>query len=282
MAIVFQQQSKLLISCISIWCGTWAVRCQQDLCSSWVTEPSWYRNMMTVKASLTPANGVINNKTRWAGRELGGGLSGYSTCTSQRAAGADGAAERRDMAWRSWNLWFDICSVWESVRGQEKVFEGPNRFLFSPSLWVLSKRSDLQGTESGGAARWRWSVLNGRWIDVIHPAMSVLLFHVGRGEPSHLGSNKTGYNSGSSTYIWQDIYLFHVLFVFPLLFLLILKGFHTAVLVNSSPGLHMALTVSFTQPLPTLSRPNHPPCRCHKPSPVFHQCPTISFYPCIT
>lgn len=195
---MFQQQPLLLLSsCISIWWSTWVVRCQQDLCSSWVTEPSWYWNMMTVKASLTPANGVINNKTRWAARKEREGLSGHSTCTSQWAAGADryrGEA-RYGVTLLESVIWHLLC-VWICQRAGEG-FWGHRCFLLSPSPWVLSKRSERRG------ATWRW-------IDVIHPAKSVLLFHVGRRKPAHLRSKTTGHNSGSSTNI---IYIFHVVFI---------------------------------------------------------------------
>lgn len=131
----------------------------------------------------------------------GGGLSGHSTCTSQWAAGADRAAERRDMVWRSWNLWFDICSVWESVRGQEKVFEGTaaSSRVRASGFYQRDLTCRAQRVAEQHCAQRRWSTLNGCWTDVIHQAKSFLLIHVGRGKPAHLRSSKTVYNSGSST-----------------------------------------------------------------------------------
>lgn len=106
------------------WRSTWVLRCQQNLCSSWVTEPSWYWNMMTVKASLTPANGVINNKTRWARK------GGWRVIWAQHMhfpAGRRGRQGRRDARYGvtlpESVIWHLLC-VCESVRGQEKVFKG--------------------------------------------------------------------------------------------------------------------------------------------------------------
>lgn len=116
---------------------------------------------MTVKASLTPANGVINNKTRWAERREWGrvGLSGHRT--SLWAAGADRAAERRDTAWRSWNLRFDICSASESVRGREKDFGSTVTASwvrvsgFIKEIWLAGHREWLSSmTPTGGGQLW--------------------------------------------------------------------------------------------------------------------------------
>lgn len=111
--------------------------------------------------------------------EGGGGLSGHSTCTSRWAAGADRAAERQDMAWHSWNLWFDMSSVWESVRraggkGLEGTAASPQRL----ALWVfITGRSDR-----GGGGQLPICARNPRGST---GKVSLLLVHVGRGKPAH-------------------------------------------------------------------------------------------------
>lgn len=149
----------------------------------WLSLPGMETWWQWRQVSLHPANGVINNKKRWVGGErkrergrVGGGLSRNSTCISRWAAGADRAAERQDMVWRSRNLWFDISSVWESVRGQEKVFEGAaatSSYVQISGFFFLSKTSDWgrRVSEQHGTHR-RWSALNGRRLDVIQPAVT--------------------------------------------------------------------------------------------------------------
>lgn len=181
-AIMSQQHSKLLGSCILIRRCAWMAACQQDPRSSWVSEPSWYRNMMTVKASLTPANGAINNKTRWVGR------GGVRVIWEQHMHFPVGCGGRQGCREARYGVTLLESVIWHllSVRVCQRArqgFWGHRRFLLSPSLWVLSKRCDLQGTESQWAA---WSSAE----VVCFEQKSVLLLHIGRGKPTHLRSNK--------------------------------------------------------------------------------------------
>lgn len=117
------------------------------------TETWWQRRQVSHHTDE-----VINNKTRWAGKERGGGGVIWAQHMHFPAVprGQTGAAERQDMARRSWNLWFDICSVQESVRGQEEVFEGT--------------AASLLQSESLGFIREIWLAGHGEWLSSVVPA----------------------------------------------------------------------------------------------------------------
>lgn len=100
-------------------------------CSSREAEPFQDSSVMTGKARVTPADGVINNKTkRGGGLERtggGGGLSGHST--SQWAAGGrrgHGEARYESHCPRMCYVTSALCG--ESVSGQQ------NRFFFSEEV----------------------------------------------------------------------------------------------------------------------------------------------------
>lgn len=96
-----------------------------------------------------------------------------------------GASWGADEKWRDAPVtWVGICS--ESLRRQDWGW-GHCRFHLSQSFWGFIKWTNLQDEEKSWG-RWRRSALNGRW------AKSVLLFHIGGGEPAHLRSSKTGFH----------------------------------------------------------------------------------------
>lgn len=162
---------------------------------------------MTVKASPTPANGVINNKTRWAERR--GWLGYLGTALPCGPQGQTGP--QRGEIWRDApGIWDSTSVLWVSLS------EGRRRILGAPPLPLESEFYQRDQTcrahrvaEQHGT-HWRWSALIGRSTGVIHPAKSVLLFHIGRGEPAHLRSNKKDKRTNVS---WATCIFVMLLFV---------------------------------------------------------------------
>lgn len=159
-AMVFQQ-SKLLRSCISIWCGTWAVRCQQNLCSSWVTEPflgieTWWQWRQVSHQPMEPS--IIRQ-----GEQEGEGYLGTAHALPSGPRGQTGPQRGE--------IWCDAPGICDLTSAPcESLSEGRRRFsrgTATSSLvqvsGFLSKRSDSRGTESGRAARRSLEVVGFEW-----------------------------------------------------------------------------------------------------------------------
>lgn len=161
--------------------------CQYSFCSSWVNEPSCYWN----------SEGK-SQCSQWSHQEkdkvvAGGSYLGIAPAPPRRPQGQTWPQRRK--------IWPDtpgICDltwahVCESVRGQGRGFEGTamSSRVFGLYQRDLASRAPRVADQHG--ALWRCSALNGCWIGIIDPLMSVLLFNVGGGKPTHLKSRRTGY-----------------------------------------------------------------------------------------
>lgn len=102
-----------------------------------------------------------------------------------------GASSGVDEKWRDAPV---TCELTSALSPSDGRIGGEHcRFHLSQSFWGFIKWTNLQEAEKSWG-RWRRSALNGPWADAVRWAKSVLLFHIGGGEPAHLRRSKTGFN----------------------------------------------------------------------------------------
>lgn len=190
---MFQRQSQLLTSCISIWWSTWAAPCQQDLLGDWafLVSQTWWQQRHVSHQPMEPS---IVRQGEQGGREEGFIWAQHMHFPVGRRGRRGRREARYGVTLLESVIWHRLC-VWVCQRAGEG-FWGHCHFLLSPSLWVLSKRSDWVAEQHD--AHWRWSALNGCWMDVNNPGKSVLFFYVGRGEPTDLKGSETGSNQAAA------------------------------------------------------------------------------------
>lgn len=91
-------------------------------CSSREAEPFQDSSMMTVKASVTPADGVINNKTKRGGGGLGKSGGGIIWAELFPVGGRRGHGESRSESHCPGMCYLTSALCGESVSGQQKRF----------------------------------------------------------------------------------------------------------------------------------------------------------------